>query len=43
MPGKGELEPDPEAVERRMPGAQEAHLGQVHPQAPQVMVVLDRL
>ena len=43
MARERELEPEPEAVERRVARAEEAHAGRGHPEAARVVVVLDRL
>ena len=41
--GDRELEPEPEAVQRWVAGAEEPHPRGGHPQAPGLVVVLDRL
>src|SRR5439155_22822092 len=43
VPGDDEFEPQPEAMQRRMSGAEEAHARRGHPQASRLVVVLDRL
>ncbi len=42
-PGERELEPDPEAVQRRVPGPDPAHRRSHRPRAPELVVVLDGL
>ena len=43
VPGEHELQAEPEAVERGVPGPEEAEPGGGHAQAAQLVVVLDRL
>ena len=43
VPGERELEPEPKSVQRWVPGAEEPHPRGGHPQAPRLVVVLDRL
>jgi predicted nicotinamide N-methyase len=43
VPGEHKLEPEPKAVQRRVPRAEEPHAGEAHREAPGLVVVLDRL